>query len=309
MASFNYKNTEYYIGYSPVKGTDWALGVIIHKSEVLSELKDLKIVAAASTVLFFIVGVILIYLLANMIAKGIKAVSSHLDLLAQGDLTYDVPEKYLAYNDEIGQMTKSMQHMQESLKEMIGSVKMSASDVSDNSANLSATAGEIANASQNVTDSITSVTNGTGIQTENITNIIHILNDFGDKLSNMVGDIDGVNTNSKQIGDMAQDSNAEMTELNKSIEHISEMFKAFSDKISMLGKNVNEINEITNLINEISEQTNLLALNAAIEAARAGEAGKGFAVVADEIRTLAEQSKDSAEKSAVLLDIFQTKQM
>ena len=70
MANFNYKDKEYYIGYSPVQGTDWALGVIIHKSEVLSELADLKIVATASSVIAFIIGVILIYLLANMIANG-----------------------------------------------------------------------------------------------------------------------------------------------------------------------------------------------------------------------------------------------
>lgn len=59
-------------------------------------------------------------------------------------------------------------------------------------------------------------------------------------------------------------------------------------------KQVEEINHLTNDILEIASQTNLLALNASIEAARAGEAGKGFAVVADEIRSLAENSRETA---------------
>jgi methyl-accepting chemotaxis protein len=61
-------------------------------------------------------------------------------------------------------------------------------------------------------------------------------------------------------------------------------------------KNVEQVNLLTNDILSVSNQTNLLALNASIEAARAGEAGKGFAVVADEIRTLADSTKNTANK-------------
>lgn len=59
-------------------------------------------------------------------------------------------------------------------------------------------------------------------------------------------------------------------------------------------RSVEKINELTGNILSIASQTNLLALNASIEAARAGEAGRGFAVVADEIRSLAENSRDTA---------------
>jgi hypothetical protein len=50
-----------------------------------------------------------------------------------------------------------------------------------------------------------------------------------------------------------------------------------------------------NLINTIAERTHVLALNASMQAAAAGDAGRGFAVVAAEVKSLAQESRASAE--------------
>ena len=71
-----------------------------------------------------------------------------------------------------------------------------------------------------------------------------------------------------------------------------------------LQKKAKEVQEITEVIFNISSQTNLLALNASIESARAGEAGRGFSVVADQIRNLAEETRQSTERIANIVEEF-----
>jgi PAS domain S-box-containing protein len=68
---------------------------------------------------------------------------------------------------------------------------------------------------------------------------------------------------------------------------------------------MDKISEIVNLITDLANQTNLLALNAAIEAARAGDAGRGFAVVASEVKSLAVESRASAERIADMIENLQ----
>jgi methyl-accepting chemotaxis protein len=67
-------------------------------------------------------------------------------------------------------------------------------------------------------------------------------------------------------------------------------------RLSGIGRSLEEVAGISGTISAITRQTNLLALNATIEAARAGEHGRGFAVVAGEVKALAGQTRAATLK-------------
>ena len=88
-------------------------------------------------------------------------------------------------------------------------------------------------------------------------------------------------------------------QINETNSHVAESMEELQQKAQ-------EVQQITEVIFSISSQTNLLALNASIESARAGEAGRGFAVVADQIRNLSEETRQSTEKIASIVQELNT---
>ena len=97
------------------------------------------------------------------------------------------------------------------------------------------------------------------------------------------------NASAKSGAILADNVNKDMTEITGSTNNVYGIVKDIEKQMQDIGK-------IIVLIRDLASQTNLLALNAAIEAARAGEHGRGFAVVASEVKSLAQESRSSAEK-------------
>lgn len=303
---YTYNNVSRYIGYAPIKNTNWYIGILVPKGEVLSQLNTLKTSIFIASLVIIVIGLVLVYIVARLISSGVSKISSHLQVISKGDFTKGVSIRELKYNDEIGVAFKSIKIMQESIVETITSIKENSTSIDSRANNLSKVAEQMAYTAENVSTATNETAVGVSSQATNLMEITNILNTFGNKLDVVVKEIETINLKSNGITSMAGNSNENMKQLIESVNIVGSSFKEFIMKIEKLNKNITQISEITTLINEISEQTNLLALNAAIEAARAGESGKGFAVVADEIRTLAEKSQESSKNIDSLISGIST---
>lgn len=249
------------------------------------------------TLLYILISTFII----RVIRTSSKEVIQALNIVSEGNLTIDVEDDG---NNEFALMKNALSTTIKKIRIMIEQIKQTSLQLKSKAESLSAVSEEMSSSSNNVAAAIEDVADGTSSQSEDIVHTNAFLNEFSQRLEEVIVSIEQITAGAKDVGNMAEDSNQTMSILIQSIESVHEVFNNFAAKLKSLGVSINRINEISNLINEIADQTNLLALNASIEAARAGEAGKGFAVVADEIRKLAEQSKTSSENiNAVISEV------
>ena len=303
--------TDMYAGYAPVGTTGWSIAISVEKRELLSGLNQLEVTSTVITMLFLGCGILAVFLITTGITRGLRVLVNSISVMANGDLTKEVPTQYCNKKDEIGILAGSLSMLQSFIREMIDSIKNSSLSIDDQSENLFAVSKTITVAADHVTSAIQDVAKGAGEQAEELSSMLDSLNHFSTELEQVVQALVQIDQGTGNISTMAEDSNQNMKLLMTTSNNIRGSFREFTQKISDLGENIKKVNEIANFINGIAEQTNLLSLNATIEAARAGEAGRGFAVVADHIRSFADQTKTlSVNINSIISGISQeTKQI
>ena len=239
------------------------------------------------------VGYALSLIISRSITNPLTLAVDNLKLIATGNFTIDIPEKFKNRKDEMGDISNTMVAMQDSLKLLVGNVREESSAIKA----VVTTISENMNTLNINIEEVSATTEELSAGMEETAASAQEMNATADEIERAVQSIatkaqEGA-TEAQEINKRAMNTKNNVT---KSQKKASEIFSKTKDKLQIAMENskvVEQINVLSEAIMQISSQTNLLALNAAIEAARAGEAGKGFAVVADEIRQLAEQSKNT----------------
>lgn len=293
--TYHEKSGIYKVFYREVTGTNMVVFAKISLEEINEPLAKLMIESALLAVIFIAIAGISVALFTRKKLKPLEDIIGHLSHISSGDLTVPVNDSLLSIKDEMGDVGRALQLMQESLDGLLRGVLQSVHEIMKHTNELLKLSKDVASNSHVVTCSMEEIAQGTEGQATDLVNITETVSDFGAEIDRMLDAIREIDESSLGINQLANESNSKMEAMQRSIGSMGEDFSGFTEKIDKFSGYVTQINDVVGLIRNVAEQTNLLALNAAIEAARAGDAGRGFAVVADEIRKLAEQSKQSTE--------------
>lgn len=298
---FSREGVDYVTAYTT--SSKYGMYILTYKpvAESLIMVENLKVVLYSTFFFSILLTAVVIYFYASKITKPILTVAGHAELLANGDLSAEIPKELRARKDELGKLSNSFATMITDLKEIISKITVTSDQVAASSQELYASGEQVGKAAEDVGKTILEIASGAEEQSAQIGSALSNLSNLVSQINEVDTGTDNMKQTTEHMLDYIDRGSRSAAESVKRINDLKTDTEDVSKVIFSLGDTSNQIGQIIELISGIAEQTNMLALNATIEAARAGEAGRGFSVVAAEVRKLAEESADASRNIAKLV--------
>lgn len=296
----------YYAYYEPLENADGTIvGIVfagVPSTSVDSFIRQKEITLVGVAVVVTVIALIVIILIVLTIKNSLMETSNVVSALAAGDMKSKISQKILNRGDELGLIAREVKELREQLTCVLTKVKDSASTLLDSGKDLSSMASQSSSTADDISHAVEDISKGAISQADDIETASSQISDMGDIIGRIVESVGTLDTTSEELKYAGDKSTEIIQDLSSSNDKTMAAVSRIGKQVNATNESAQKIGEAIEIITSIAEETNLLSLNATIEAARAGEQGRGFAVVANQIQKLAEQSNESAQKVAEIIE-------